>query len=192
MRPKDKFATDTLFKETYRKVRAYAKSLCRNASMADDITQETLLRAYMSLDTFDTRASFDTWVLTIARNQYIDSLRKANRRVQMVSPDTLGVSSFMESFADEKDNPEQALLQSNIDPLLAEAINQLSLADQKLLHWVAVEDVSIAEAARRLETTPRRIRTRYRDLLNRVRLYVKLSQKNEPDMALVYTPALAV
>ncbi len=191
MRMMDKYATDSLFRETYRKVRAYSRSLCRNASDAEDITQETLVRAYVFLDSFDTRASFDTWVMKIAKNQYIDSLRRANRRVQMVSPETLGVSDFLEQCPDCSPNPEEEFVLGNMDPALYDAILQLSSTERNLLHMIAVENISIAEVARRLDSTPRRIKTRYRDIVNTVRLNLKLKKHREQSESLVYANTAA-
>ncbi len=191
MRMMDQYATDSLFRDTYRKVRAYTRSLCRNVSDAEDITQETLVRAFVFIDSFDTRASFDTWVMKIAKNQYIDSLRRANRRVQMVSPETLGVSDFLEQCPDSSPNPEEAFVMGNMDPALYEAILQLSTTERNLLHMIAVDNISIAEVARRLDSTPRRIKTRYRDIVNTVRLNLKLKKHREQAESLVFANSAA-
>src|SRR5499427_7816408 len=51
-----------------------------NESDAEDIVQETFLRAYRQLAKFDERASFGTWLYRIATNYALDLVRSRNRR----------------------------------------------------------------------------------------------------------------
>ena len=44
--------------------------------LAEDLVQETVLRAYEAYDRYDSRFAFSTWIYTIARNAYIDVLRR--------------------------------------------------------------------------------------------------------------------
>lgn len=63
-----------LFKLAYR--------LIGNEADAEDIVQETFLRAYRNLEQFDERAAFATWVSRIATNYGLDLLRVRKNRVQ--------------------------------------------------------------------------------------------------------------
>ena len=56
-----------------------AYRLTRNESDADDVVQETFMRAYRNLDSFDARASFGTWLHRIATNAALDLLRRRKR-----------------------------------------------------------------------------------------------------------------
>lgn len=58
----------TLFKTAYR--------ITRNEGDSEDVVQESFLRAYRSLDRFDERASFSTWIQRIASNCALDLVRK--------------------------------------------------------------------------------------------------------------------
>jgi RNA polymerase sigma-70 factor (ECF subfamily) len=51
---------------------------------ADDLTQETFIRAWKALPRYEAQASARTWLLAIARNVSIDALRAANRRPRSV------------------------------------------------------------------------------------------------------------
>lgn len=53
--------------------------LTRNETDADDVVQETFLRAYRNIDRFDGRSSFSTWAHQIATNYALDLLRKRKR-----------------------------------------------------------------------------------------------------------------
>lgn len=69
------------------KLRAFAISLARDVTLADDLVQDTILKAWSNLDKFDPATNLDAWLFTILRNTYFSSLRKTRREVQ----DTDGV-----------------------------------------------------------------------------------------------------
>lgn len=60
-------------------LRAFARSLCRQRDMADDLVQEAMMRAWSSRHTFQPGSSFRAWVFTILRNQFYSAVRKNNR-----------------------------------------------------------------------------------------------------------------
>ena len=68
------------FKEVYklyfRDVYHYTYSLCRNASMAEEITQETFFKALNGLDSFDGKCKVLVWLCQIAKNTYLSICRK--------------------------------------------------------------------------------------------------------------------
>ena len=70
----------TDFQEAYtlyfRDVYRYALSLCRNRSIAEEITQETFYKALQKLDSFDGKGKITVWLCQIAKNTYISMCRK--------------------------------------------------------------------------------------------------------------------
>lgn len=54
-------------------------ALVKDRALAEDLTQETFLRAYDRLDSFEHRSRFSTWLFTVARNLGIDALRRRER-----------------------------------------------------------------------------------------------------------------
>jgi RNA polymerase sigma-70 factor (ECF subfamily) len=62
----------------------FLRHLLGDAALAEDITQETFLRVYQRLPTFEGRSKFSTWVLQIARNAGIDALRSRQRRDRLL------------------------------------------------------------------------------------------------------------
>ncbi|MBM2574889.1 RNA polymerase sigma factor [Jannaschia sp. Os4] len=68
-------------------MRAFAVSLTRNASLADDMVQDALVKAWSNLDKFKPGTNMRAWLFTILRNTYYSNRRKAKREV----PDTDGV-----------------------------------------------------------------------------------------------------
>lgn len=57
-------------------LRAFARSLCGNRDTADDLTQETLLRAWAARERFAAGTSFKAWTFTILRNVYFGQIRR--------------------------------------------------------------------------------------------------------------------
>lgn len=76
-------------------MRAFAISLTRNGAIADDMVQDTLVKAWTNIEKFEDGTNMRAWLFTILRNTYYSSRRKANREVADVD----GV--FTESLAEK-------------------------------------------------------------------------------------------
>src|SRR5271166_6754595 len=63
-------------------LRAFAVSLCGSVTLADDLVQEALLRAWSNSDKFQRGTSLRAWLFTILRNVYYSQYRKRAREVQ--------------------------------------------------------------------------------------------------------------
>ena len=63
-------------------LRAFAMSLCGNIDRADDLGQETLLRALTHIDSFERGTKMAAWLVTILRNLFHDDYRKRQREVE--------------------------------------------------------------------------------------------------------------
>ena len=60
-------------------LRAFAISLSGKVDRADDLVQETLLKAWQNLDKFEEGTNLRAWLFTILRNSYFSELRKRRR-----------------------------------------------------------------------------------------------------------------
>ena len=63
------------------RLRAFAVSLCGNSDRADDLVQETLVKAWSHLDSFVEGTNLPAWLFTILRNIYYSEYRKRRREV---------------------------------------------------------------------------------------------------------------
>src|SRR4029079_6312037 len=63
-------------------LRAFAISLSGNGDRADDLVQETLLRAISNIDSLQTRSNLPAWLFTILRNLFRSDYRKRRREVE--------------------------------------------------------------------------------------------------------------
>ncbi len=108
----------------------YIFRMVHSASDAEDLTQETFVRAYLSIRSFQSRASLNTWLFRIATNLCIDFSRKNKRAAGLTS------SLSQDADGDEEDMCERDIPDMAHDPqrhlMNKELGNQLSLALMEL------------------------------------------------------------
>jgi RNA polymerase sigma-70 factor (ECF subfamily) len=118
------------------------------AEDAEDVVQETFLRAYRQLDRFESRANFGTWLYRIAANCAVDLLRARPRREVTEEADTL------ERLSGDADNtvpsPERALLGREISDRVSQALEKLSDMERAAFTLRHFEGLSIEEIGRAL------------------------------------------
>lgn len=117
-------------------LRAFAMSLCRNPEQADDLVQDTLLRACEHIEQFQKGTNLIAWMLTIMRNRFLSEYRRRLREVQ----DADGV--YAETLVTP---PNQAAVSEyrEVDAALKELPYEL----RETLMLVGVSDLSYGEAA---------------------------------------------
>jgi RNA polymerase sigma-70 factor (ECF subfamily) len=118
-----------------------------NESDAEDVVQETFLRAYRQLGKFDGRASFGTWLYRIAANCALDLVRARQRRSEQAPADDGG--DLLLSVASADPRPDRLAMSDQVRRRVAEAMAELSPAERTafvLRHFegMCMEDVSRA------------------------------------------------
>ena len=63
-------------------LRAFARSLAHNVAQADDLVQDTLVKALANVERFEPGTNLRAWLFTILRNHYYSQLRKSKREVE--------------------------------------------------------------------------------------------------------------
>lgn len=74
---------DELYEENAKIVYHYLCSICHNKQLAEDLTQETFLQAYKSLERFDGKCKVSTWLCQIAKHLFYQYLEKNKHEVPM-------------------------------------------------------------------------------------------------------------
>ena len=64
-------------------LRAFARGLCRNRDLADDLVQEAMMRAWAARETYIPGSNFRAWMYTILRNEFYNVARKRKREVEL-------------------------------------------------------------------------------------------------------------
>ncbi|MDY4949920.1 MAG: sigma-70 family RNA polymerase sigma factor [Clostridium cadaveris] len=99
------YALAQLLQDNYSIVLKYLIKLTLNEHDAEDLTQDVIVKAIKNINSFDSsKASFSTWLITIAKNLWLDSVRKNNVREKFFrksqnrfETSTNQVDSFIES-----------------------------------------------------------------------------------------------
>jgi RNA polymerase sigma-70 factor, ECF subfamily len=98
-----------------------------NEQDAEDVVQETFLRAYKQLSRFDARATFSTWLYRICTNCAIDLLRqRKSRKETHVSTDPDMPESWLNRIAAPGPTPDRLLESAQITGLLEPALQRLT------------------------------------------------------------------
>lgn len=91
------------FNEIYRlyakQVYRYILLLCRDKTLAEDILQNTMLKAFNSIGSFSGGCSVKTWLCSIARNEYFNHLKKADNKNVPLDENTTAESGNPEEKA---------------------------------------------------------------------------------------------
>lgn len=135
--------------------------ITRNIADAEDMLQESLLKAYTHIGEFDGRSAFSTWLTRIAINNALMLLRK--RRSQPVH--SFETEFQTEDFkfpepAETSHNPEESCIQNALENELAMAIRYLppGLRDVVLHHYR--EHASVAQTAKTLGISESAVKSR--------------------------------
>ncbi|HVZ03353.1 sigma-70 family RNA polymerase sigma factor [Hyphomicrobium sp.] len=117
-------------------LRAFANSLCGDPTRADDLVQDTLVKAWTNLDSFEKGSNLKAWLFTILRNTYFSELRKRRREVEDADNALAERMSIL---------PDQQVHMDLID--FKRAFGTLSDDQKEVLLLVGAEGFSYEEAA---------------------------------------------
>lgn len=117
-------------------LKAYARSLARNADVADDLVQETALKAWASRHQFLPGTKLEAWLFTILRNSFIAGRRR--RKHEVDDPDGFFAGQI------EVPPPQEAVV---VRLSLQYAFDRLTSQQREVLTLLGSEGRSYAEAA---------------------------------------------
>ncbi len=117
-------------------LRAFSMSLTRNRSAADDLVQDTVVKAWSNIDKFAEGSNLQAWLFTILRNTYYSSLRKHRREVS--DPDGIHAQGLF-----VKPDHDGRLAYADFQ----RAFDQLSVEHREVLTLVGASGFSCEEAA---------------------------------------------
>ena len=126
-----------------------ALRLTRVPADAEDLVQETYLKAFRSVDRFQPGTNLRAWLFTILHNTALNRAR--DRARDMVAVDSDAVERAMDSHAEPGATPESLLLRDTLAPDLQAAIDALPPAFREAVWLRDVEEFSYAEIAAMLQ-----------------------------------------
>ena len=157
-RPAEDF--DDLYRRTFGRAYAYAASLLRDRSAAEEVTAQAFERAYRNRRSFrPRRGSVDSWLFGIVRNAALDELRKRGRRAALeAEPPDLEAAAADNLVADAE---RRAAVRS--------AVAGLEPRDRELLALKFAGGLAKADIARVLGISESNVGTRLHRVLERLR-----------------------
>ena len=146
----DRGAFGVLVRRHQKRVYRLALHLLRNSAEAEDVTQETFVRAFGALDRFDGRSEPYTWMYRIAVNLSLNAIRARKSSQRTTSSDDPRMESLLVDLQSGQGNPALATEDRLLAQALLEGIDGLSDVLRTTLILVIVDGASHADASRTL------------------------------------------
>ena len=150
-----------------------ARSITGNPTDADDLVQDTLLRAYRAIDKFDGRYP-RAWLLTIMRNAQINRVRRKRPELMRDPDTTLAVVANTDSDAK---TPESVVLDRTFDAAVERSLAAIPSQFREAIHLVDIDGLSYNEAAAVLDIPVGTVMSR----LHRGRKLIRNDLTMDPD-----------
>jgi RNA polymerase sigma-70 factor (ECF subfamily) len=148
----DESAFEQLIRQYDRQIFRIARHITQNKEDAEDIVQDTFLKAYQKLHQFQGNSKFYTWLVRIAVNESLMRLRKRrnSKTVSMDEDVQTEEGSVPRDFADWTPDPEQQYGQGELGEILRKTIAGLPPGFRSVFTLRDVENLSTEETAEAL------------------------------------------
>ena len=143
----DQQAWELIVRQHWRKVFNIAYKFVGKHDEAEDLVQEIFLKIFKSLNTFDRRANFQTWIVSISRNLCIDHYRSVRKERQTIARE-VDTSDLQPASADR--GPYQAVEHGDLRTLLRQALQTLPVTLRTAVILRDLQELSYQEIADRL------------------------------------------
>ena len=153
----DQAAWETIVRLYWRKVFNVAYKFVGRHDMAEDLTQDVFLKLYKSLDTFDRRANFQTWLVSVSRNLCIDHYRSVRKERETIDRD---VDAGQLSPVAQTVSPVAALEHRDRVDLLKKALDNLPPTLRSAVLLRDIQELSYQEIADKLNLPEGTVKSR--------------------------------
>ena len=172
----DLAAFNELVQRYQRKIFRLAKHITQNDEDAEDVLQETFLKAFEHLGGFQGQSKFYTWIVRIAVNESLMKLRKrkSDRTVPLDEPVDTGEDTVVREIAVWDEDPEQQYSQEELRGILDEAVQGLRPVFRTVFVLRDIEEMSTEETAEALGISVPAVKSRL--LRARLQLREKLTR----------------
>src|ERR1043165_5808779 len=170
------------------KIFRLAQHITQNREDAEDVLQETFLKAYEHLDQFKGDSKFYTWIVRIAVNQALMKLRrrKTDKSVSLDEQIDTGEDTIVREIAAWDEDPEQRFSRAELGEILDTAVQSLEPPYRSVFVLRDIEEMSTEETAEALGLSVPAVKSRL--LRARLQLREKLTRffKRKGDDAFAY------
>jgi RNA polymerase sigma-70 factor, ECF subfamily len=170
------------------KIFRLAQHVTQNREDAEDVLQETFMKAYEHLDQFKGDSKFYTWIVRIAVNQALMKLRrrKTDKSVSMDETIDTGEDTLVREIAAWDEDPEQRFSREELGDILDSAVQSLDPPYRSVFVLRDIDELSTEETAEALNLSVPAVKSRL--LRARLQLREKLTRyfKRKGDDAFAY------
>ena len=149
----DQAAFDAFFADYFPRLYRFALArLDDNDAWAEDVTQETLIKALDKIHTYRGDAALFTWLCTVCRHEISDWRRRTGRasEVALVDDHTCIRAALDAVAALASDNPDAKLQRRELSRLVQATLDHLPGRYGDVLEWKYIQELSVADIAERL------------------------------------------
>jgi RNA polymerase sigma factor, sigma-70 family len=173
----DQAAWEQIVRQNWRKVFNVAYKFVGRHDEAEDLTQDIFLKIFKALKTFDRRANFQTWIISISRNLCIDHYRSVRKERQTIARD-VDASDLQPATTDR--GPYASAEHQDLRAQLRQALATLPITLRTAVVLRDLQELSYQEIADRLGLPEGTVKSR----INRGRIelahQLRRLQENQP------------
>ncbi|MYA79548.1 MAG: RNA polymerase sigma factor [Acidobacteriia bacterium] len=181
----DKGAFTELVNRYAQRVFRVARHITKNDQDAEDVLQDTFLKAYSRLGQFEGNAKFYTWIVRVAVNEALMRMRRGKNRVTVSLDQELETSdgAIQRELPAETESPEESLSRTELRDSLTQAIDSLSEIYRPVFVLRDVEGLSTEETAEMLNLSLPAVKSRLLrarlQLRQKLRRFLKKDDRQE-------------
>jgi len=153
----DQVAWEEIVRLHRRKVFNIAYKFVGKHDLAEDLTQDIFLKLYRSLDTFDRRANFQTWLISVSRNLCIDHYRSVRKERETINRDV--DASTLSPVSRDRSAYSQLELRDRVQ-LLRAALDMLPPTLRSAVLMRDIQELTYQEIADRLNVPEGTVKSR--------------------------------
>jgi RNA polymerase sigma-70 factor, ECF subfamily len=169
----DAQAFGLLVRRHQRRIYRLAVHLLRDAAEAEDVTQETFVRAYGALNRFDGRSEPFTWIYRIAVNLSLNAIRSRKTSRKATTPDDPRIEGLLVERRASIADPANISADRELAMALADGFDSLSDTLRTTLILVGIDGLSHAEAGEVLGCPEGTVAWRVHEARKKLRVFLK-------------------
>jgi RNA polymerase sigma-70 factor (ECF subfamily) len=167
---RDETAVRTIMQANNRRLYRLARGILRNDAEAEDVVQDTYVRAFTHLDQFRGDSSLSTWLSRIAMNEALGRLRRQRPGVEWSELEKSAPQAQIIPFPlASSDDPEKSMAQREIRDVVEHAIDELPEPFRLVFITRVIEGMNVEETAEILGLKPETVKTRLHRARNLLR-----------------------
>lgn len=128
---------EKIYREYYDTVFKYLFCLTHDKELSEDLVQETFVRMIKNIDKFEGKSKLSSWLCEIAKNLWIDYLRKNKRKIELNENEELNIQS--------EQNIENEYIEREDENMVFEKIKALDEISQKVMYLRVKGEMSFKE-----------------------------------------------